>query len=139
MSWECPLCKKQFAKSKQSHICEQKSTDELFARSQPAVQETYDTLIQQLKKRLKFTVTTSAKSITLYAPNHKAFYVIKPGKTFLDSFFILDEKMEEFPVYKIAQPSKTRFAHFIRFYSKDDIEKTALYLIEQSYQFFTVK
>jgi hypothetical protein len=137
MSWKCPLCKKQFAKTNQSHICVQKSTQELFARSQPQVQEAYDAVLQQLKKRLKFTITTSAKSITLYTPNNKAFYVMKPGKTFLDSFFILDEKLEEFPVYKIAQPSKTRFAHFIRFYSKDDIEKTALSLIEQSYQFFT--
>lgn len=137
MSWKCPLCQKQFAKTNQSHICIQKNTKDLFTRSQPQVHETYKILVQQLKKRLRFTVTTSAKSITLYAPNHKAFYVMKPGKTFLDSFFILDEKLKEFPVYKVAQPSKTRYAHFIRFYSKDDIEQTALNLIEQAYQFFT--
>ena len=138
MSWKCPLCQKQFAKTNQSHICVQKSTNELFARSGPQVQETYETLVQQLKKRLKFTITTSSKSITLYAPNHKAFYVMKPGKSFLDSFFILNEKLEEFPVYKVAQPSKTRYAHFIRFYSKADIDKVSISLIEQSYQFFTM-
>lgn len=91
MSWVCSVCKKQFAKANQSHICIQKTTDELFVRYQPQVKESFNILITQLQKKFDFTVTTSAKSITLYTPHHKAFFVMKPGKTFLDCFFILDE------------------------------------------------
>lgn len=136
MGWVCSVCKKQFAKVKQSHICIQKTADELFARSQPQVKDSFNVLVKQLQKKIDFTVTTSGKSITLYTPLHKAFFVMKPGKTFLDCFFILGEKLEEFPVYKVLQPSKTRYAHFIRFYSKADIEKTSLALIQKAYYFF---
>jgi Domain of unknown function (DUF5655) len=134
MSWKCSVCGKEFAKNNQSHMCVQKNVEDLFLRSEAGIFEAYNSLIQKLSKRLQFTITTSSKSITLYAPNHKAFYVMKPGKTFLDSFFILDEKLEDFPVYKVAQPSKTKFAHFIRFYAASDVDKIVLSLIEQSYR-----
>ncbi len=129
MGWKCNTCGKEFAKTNQSHMCVQTDIALLFQRSEPGIFKAYETVIQKLSKQLQFTVTTSSKSVTLYTPNHKAFFVMKPGKKFLESFFILDAKLEEFPVYKVVQPSKTRYAHFIRLYAASDVDKIEFSLI----------
>lgn len=139
MSWLCILCGKEFAKTNQSHMCTKTDVVVLFQQSQPDIAKAYELLIQKLSKKLQFTITTSSKSVTLYAPNHKAFFVMKPGKKFLDCFFMLNEKLEEFPVYKVVQPSKKKYAHFIRFYTKADVDSIVLSLIQQSYEFIYEK
>lgn len=135
-SWTCPLCGKAFAKENQSHQCVRTSVEEVF-EGKAHLLPLYEHLLSRLDLPGEFTVTTSRKAVTLYAENKKAFLVIEPKKAFLDVWFLLDRKIEDFPVYKTLQPSKTRFANFMRLYEPSDADRLVLGLIRKGYDFIT--
>ena len=133
MSWICPDCNKQFAKPHQWHQCVVMKVETLFYSKRPELHDLYSRLLSKLKSLGEFSITTSLKAITLYAPNHKSFLVIEPKKQWLDVWFPLDRRIEEFPVFKILQPSKKRFAHFVRLQNPEGIEDIPMAWLKESY------
>ena len=133
MAWTCPTCNKTFAKDNQSHKCEGVSLEELFEGRAAHLPELFEALTKALEPVGEFKVTTSRKAITLYAPSHRAFLGIELKKKFLDIWFVLGNKADEFPVFKIVQPSKHRFGHYVRLNGREDLEVLPLGLIKQAY------
>lgn len=131
--WKCPKCKKEFARLNQSHKCEIVKVETLFLRREPKLFDIYQKLLKSLKINGLWIETTSSKAITLYTENRKAFLGIEPKKAHLDIWFLLDKKIEEFPIYKVLQPSKNKFGHFVRLYDKKDIDSYLINLIGESY------
>jgi hypothetical protein len=132
--WKCPVCKKEFAKKNQSHKCEVVDIKDLFRHHDPALFALYKHFLVSLRSVGKFTVTTSKKAITLYSSSRKAFLGINVRRQCLDIWFLLETKTEEFPVYKVVQPSKTKFGHFVRLYSTSDVDTLLIKWIGQSYK-----
>jgi len=131
--WKCPKCKKEFAKLNQSHKCEMVKVETLFLRRELKLFDIYQKLLKSLKTNGLWIETTSSKAITLYTENRKAFLGIEPKKAFLNIWFLLDKKIEEFPIFKVLQPSKNKFGHFVRLYDKKDIDAYLINLIGESY------
>lgn len=134
MPWTCYKCNKTFAKDNQSHICEVIEIDSLFEKKAPKVKETYEKLLSSLEGIGNFSITATRKTITLYTEGSRVFFMIQPKRQWIDIWFLLDKEMQEFPIFKVVQPSKHRFAHFIRLESVEDAEMLPLRLIQQSYQ-----
>ena len=133
MPWTCPKCGKTFAKNNQSHKCEVVKLEDLFEGRAAHLPELFEQFIVALQPVGDFKITTSRKAITLYAPSHKAFLGIELKKNFLDIWFVLGNKADEFPVFKIVQPSKHRFGHYVRLASEEDLEFLPLGLIKRAY------
>lgn len=131
--WKCPVCKKEFAKTNQSHKCEIVKVETIFLNKDVGLFNIYKDLLHKLKTKGNRKITTSRKAITIYTNSRKAFLGIEPKKTFLDIWFLLDRKVDEFPVFKILQPSKNKFGHFARLYDKKDIDEVLIKWIEESY------
>jgi len=60
------------------------------------------------------------------------FLAIKPKKDFLDIEFVLDEKIDEFPIYKTVQASKFKWAHFIRIESPEEVDEQLILWFRQA-------
>jgi hypothetical protein len=61
------------------------------------------------------------------------FLAIKPKKKFLDIEFVLDEKVEGFPIHKTVQASKFKWAHFIQLESPEEIDEQLLCWLRKAY------
>jgi hypothetical protein len=133
MSWTCPRCDKSFQKENQGHICAVVELDQLFQGKELHIRPLFEALIEKAAVLGEFRITTSPKSITLYSPADKAFWVLEPKKKLLDGFFLLDRTVNEFPIYRIAQPSRNRYAHFVRFTEAAELDRFVLGLLQEAY------
>lgn len=133
MAWTCPHCGKTFAKDKQSHICVKVDPLSIFEGKAPQLPSLYKQVLETLEEFCEFQITTSTKSITLYGKAHRSFMVMKPKKKWIDLWFSLNREVDEFPVYKIMQHSKTRFAHFVRLEDHDDLQPIIFDWIAEAY------
>ncbi|MBV6647160.1 MAG: hypothetical protein KI790_17005 [Cyclobacteriaceae bacterium] len=133
MPWTCNSCGKQFAKRNQWHKCQRISYEVLFSKSESSVLDRFEDLLQELSPKLNYELTTSVKALTLYGPIHKSFLVIYPRKKHIDIWFPLDRKVEEFPIFKIQQSSKRRYAHYVRITPDEPMNETVKSWISEAY------
>ena len=61
------------------------------------------------------------------------FLAVKPKKNFLDIEFVLDQKVEGFPIHKTVKASKFKWAHFMRLESPNEVDEQLIMWIKQSY------
>ena len=134
MAWQCPLCQKTFAKENQHHLCTTVEVATVFENKAPHLPEIFDDLLAGVSTFATASVTTSTKAITLYGPAHKSFLIIQPKRKWMDIWFPLDRKVEEFPIFRIQRPSKSRYAHYVRLESNEDIVRAVLNWIAEAYQ-----
>lgn len=73
---------------------------------------------------VKSAIIFSAKS---------TFLAVKPKKNWLDLEFILDYEADEFPVFKIIRAGKSRYVHFIRISTPENIDRQLMDWIRQAY------
>lgn len=133
--WTCPQCSKTFAKAHQSHQCINLPPEALFSGKAPELWPIFELLIEKIEAFAPHTVTGSRKSISLYASNHKVFIVLQPKKKWIDIYFWLGREETEFPIFKVVQMSKTKWSHFVRIDSPDDIDRQLLGWIAEGHQF----
>lgn len=62
------------------------------------------------------------------------FLAIKPKQTFLDIEFLLDKKVEGFPIYKSVQASKFKWAHFVRLEFPEEVDKQLIKWLQSAYE-----
>jgi len=75
----------------------------------------------------------SVKNVILFR-SKSTFLAIKPKKAFLDIEFVMDEKVEGFPIYKTVQASKYKWAHFMRLETKEEVDEQFLSWIRKAYE-----
>lgn len=129
--WTCSSCGRSFRNTNQKHHCE-RTTAAAQLKNQPAlILEVYNRILDAVKKMGPFSVSPIKDYIML---KHKStFLTIKPRKKYLDITFYLSVKSDDFPIYKSFQTSKNRVAHGARFEDPNDITRTVLQWIKQSY------
>ncbi len=132
MSWTCLECNRTFKNNNQSHSCVNKSLDLHFTNKEPQVRATYDALENKLKAMVDFQICPVVNAIMF--TTESTFLAIKPKKRWIDLEFALDFEANEFPIHKIVQISKTRFAHFIRVQEPGDIDDQLINWIKQAYE-----
>lgn len=134
MIWTCPRCGKEFAKTSQSHICENVNPEQIFTGKEEQVYVLYLILLDKVEQRLKTKVTATQKSVTLYSQNRRSFLVISPHRRFLDVWFALDKLLDEPWIMKTYQSSKTKYVHFVRITDSKQINAPLLRAIVKAYK-----
>jgi hypothetical protein len=134
MAWQCELCGKTFAKTNQGHHCVQISLETLLSRQHPAIKTLVQEILAILAHELTFIITQSEKAITLYTPAHKAFLVLSPKKKWVDAWFTLAYTRDEFPVFKIVQTARHKYAHFVRFQAAEELDHSLLKWLNEAWQ-----
>lgn len=87
--------------------------------------------MQAVKKLGPYSVSPINGYIML--KKNATFMRIRPCRTYLDIFFFLDKKLNEFPIFQSAQTSKHRFIHIARLEKPNDISGSVIRWIQQSY------
>ncbi|GMU87528.1 MAG: hypothetical protein AMXMBFR48_27690 [Ignavibacteriales bacterium] len=134
MIWTCPRCGKEFAKTSQSHICENVNPEQIFSGKEEQVYVLYLILLDKVERRLKTKVTATTKSVTLYSENRRSFLVISPRRKFLDVWFALDKLLDEAWIMKTYQSGKNKYVHYVRITDNRQINAPLLRAISKAYK-----
>jgi hypothetical protein len=96
----------------QSHSCVRIDAEEHLVDTSPGVRAIYRKLT---KRVLAFgNVHLSPARGAILVKGTGTFLALKVRKAWLDIEFLLEEPVEEYPVYKRVRASKHRIAHFVR-------------------------
>jgi hypothetical protein len=130
--WVCPTCHREFRMKNQDHSCAVFSEDHLFASRPPKIREIYNTILSLAEKAGPLRITYLDKAVIVAA--RSTFLAIKPKKDYVEVEFVLDEAVEEFPVYKTVRVSSRKVAHFIKIGDFEDADKKMQDWILLAYQ-----
>ncbi len=129
--WTCPNCNRQFSNTNQDHSCIVVDLKLHLINKQQNVIDTFNKL---KNKVLLFDDVriNSVKNVILFR-SKSTFLAIKPKKAFIDIEFVMDKKVEGFPIYKTVQASKYKWAHFMRLESTEEVDDQLLSWIRKAY------
>jgi len=133
MSWQCPECNRRFKNHNQDHSCGQYSVEEHFENKDVSVFNIFQEISRELQKNCQFDIHAVKNAILFWREVN--FIAFKPRKRWLDIEFVLQREVNEFPVNKVVQASKTQFAHFVRLQYESEIDDQLLAWLYESYQF----
>jgi hypothetical protein len=103
-----------------------------FIGKQEKVKETFDALLKVIAT-LENVSINSLKNAILFT-NKTHFLAVKPKKAWLDIEFVLDEKLEGFPIHKTVQASKKKWAHFMRLGASSEMDEQLVNWIKKAYE-----
>lgn len=129
--WTCPTCNRQFRNTNQDHSCMLIDLESHFINKQQKVIDTFERLQLEAMK-FKGVRINSVKSAILFRAK-STFLAVKPKKTHLDIEFVMEKKIEDFPIHNTMQASKFKWAHFMRIESPEEVDEQLLSWIGKAY------
>ncbi|MEZ5197014.1 MAG: DUF5655 domain-containing protein [Bacteroidales bacterium] len=129
--WTCPTCSRIFKNTNQDHSCIVTSIESHFIGKQENVKETFEKILSVVNAFEGMKINSVKNAILFTAVSH--FLAVKPKKKWLDIEFILDEKLEGFPIHKVVQATKTKWAHFVRLGAPEEIDEQLKSWLKRAY------
>lgn len=130
--WTCPRCKRIFKAKNQSHSCVIVNPEDLFLNKSAEIKEMYEILIQYCNKfgNIKIDATLTCQHLV----DAHRFLTIKPRKNGLILEFVLNRSIDIFPVIKVVEYGKLKFAHRLVLNCVDDITAEILDWIDEAHK-----
>ena len=94
--WDCPNCGRSFRNTNQDHSCLITDLESHFVNKQQQVIDTFVNIKNEVIKLEGVRINSVKNAILFQAKSN--FLAVKPKKTHLDIEFVLDERIEEFPI-----------------------------------------
>lgn len=129
--WTCPECSRTFKNTHQEHSCMLTDLESHFKNKSQQVKDIFIILKNEMLSYEGVRINTVKKAI-LFRTNYN-FLAVKPKKEFVDIELILDEEIDEFPIHKTVQTTKTKWAHFIRLGSEEEVDRQLTDWIKRAY------
>lgn len=129
--WKCPKCDRVFKTKNQSHSCVKIELDDLFLDKPLNIRQMYEKLHSECSKFSKLTTDTTRGCV--YFVDVERFLVIKPQKNGLILEFVLNGKYDVFPVIKIYDLGKGRYAHRLKLDAPDDINEQVISWVMEAF------
>ena len=130
--WTCPECHRSFKNTNQDHSCFVTDLESHFYNKDPNVKIVFEKILEEVLNYGDLSISSVKHTILFTKKSH--FLVVKPKKKWLDIEFILPVKIEEFPIHKSVQVSKTKWAHFIRLESAAEVDEDLKEWIINAYE-----
>jgi hypothetical protein len=103
-----------------------------FMNKEPNVRAVFAKLLESISDYGVFSVNPVKHAILLTAASH--FLAIKPKKHWIDIEFVLPYEENTFPIHRVVQAQKQKWAHFIRLESPEEVDKTLLGWLREAYE-----
>lgn len=131
--WTCPICHRNFKGKNQSHSCYSTSVeDHLDGRSQ-SIQDCYWAFMDLIKPIGDFVIDPVKNTILL---KHKsAFCAIKIARNWIDIHFMYHSQINSPLVRRSYKMSTYRWANYMRFHSKEELNEEVCTLIKAARDF----
>lgn len=130
--WNCPNCGRSFRNTNQDHSCLITDLESYFVNKQQNVIDTFEKIKNEVMQ-LEGVQINSVKNAILFQAKSN-FLAVKPKKAHLDIEFVLDEKVDEFPIYKTFQATKSKCAHFVRLESPEEVDEQLIQWFRIAYK-----
>jgi len=130
--WICPNCGRQFRDTNQDHSCLTTDVDSHFLKSNPLVKRTYSKMSNGVLDFEGVEVNPLKNAILFRTKS--TFLAAKPKKDYLEIEFLLGDKTEEFPIYKTFQATKSKFAHFVRLGTPEEVDAQLLDWLRKAWE-----
>lgn len=127
----CPKCKRQLKNANAWHYCKENSIDNLFAGKKQALLYVFDAVLADVVDWENVAVSATKNCIVFV--RNKTFLVVKPMTNALNIKFYLNERREEYPIFK-SEAWNNKFETHIRLHTLEDITPTVINLIRKSYE-----
>jgi len=130
--WKCPKCGRSFKNKNQAHSCIKITEKEFFVQAHPHTTELYSHL-KKILIQLQVQFQIEAVKNCIYFVNRFRFLAIKFHRTSIDIEFVLERKLNIFPVFKTVRHSKDLWWHIIRIEKEEELtEEIKDWLVEAS-------
>ena len=130
--WTCPDCGRTFRNTNQDHSCVVIDLELHFVNKDQNVKDTFEK-IKDIAMSLGNVKINSVKNAILFQAKSQ-FLAFKPKKNILDTEFVLDEPVEGFPIHKTVQATKTKWAHFVRLESPEEVDEQLISWIKRAHR-----
>ena len=130
--WNCPNCGRSFRNTNQDHSCMITDLESHFVNKQQNVIDTFEKIKNEVMQLEGIQINSVKNAILFQAKSN--FLAVKPKKTHLDIEFVLDEKVDEFPIYKTFQATKSKCAHFVRLESPEEADEQLILWLRKAYK-----
>jgi hypothetical protein len=119
MTWICSTCGRQFRNTNQDHSCLITDLESHFVNKQQNVIDTFEKIKNEVMQ-LEGVQINSVKNAILFQTKSIEF--------------VLDEKVDEFPIYKTFQATKSKYAHFVRLESPEEVDEQLILWLRKAYK-----
>ncbi len=130
--WTCALCNRSFRNQNQSHSCTNDGFEGVFGKNTPEIIEICSTFIQLAHENELIRISPLRNSILFAAKNN--FCAIKPRKNHVDIEFLLDDEINEFPIYKTQKLHGNKYAHYVKVAALQEIDARLIEWFTISYK-----
>lgn len=130
--WTCPTCHRTFKNTNQDHSCQVTDLESHFLQAEPDVKAAFEKIYHEVSAFGEFKVNSVKHAILFTAESH--FLAFKPKRKWLDIEFVLPFPVEGFPIHKTVQAAKSKWAHFIRLESPEEVDPVLIDWLRQAYQ-----
>ncbi len=130
--WTCPKCGRKFRNTNQDHSCMITDLRSHFAGKDQNVINTFEELLDRVMTFSSVRINPLKNAILFSVNSH--FLAVKPKKSRLDIEFLLDGKIEGFPIHKSVQATKTKWAHFMQLDSPDEVDDQLMQWLRRAHQ-----
>ena len=131
--WTCPKCNRNFKSKNQSHMCSNKTIDEVFAGKPERLMFAFDEILVNVIDWEPCSVGVATHSIVF--TKEKAWLIVKPMTKELDIKFYTTSKLEHTLLKKTLQYRNTWINH-IRINDPGEVNDEFLKLVRQGYDAF---
>ena len=128
--WQCPTCKRRFAKQNQWHSCKPVSIDAHFKAKPAEVRSLFDALYAKLRSIAPLRMDAVKSSINLVSKHH--FGGIRVQKDGLRLGFILGRPVEHHRI-RTQQITPTIWAHHVKITRQEDLDTELLAWLKEAH------
>ncbi len=129
--WQCPACKRKFAKRGQWHSCRTASVDSHFKGKPPSIEALFQELRAALSRFGPLRVDAVQSSINFAATSHLGG--VRVQKDGLRVGFVLSRPLESGRVIHSLRLGPTTHAHAVKLTSRDELDGELLGWLKEAY------
>jgi hypothetical protein len=134
--WTCPNCGRNFKNTNQDHSCIVTDLESHFLNKETNVQTVFAKLLEEVSNFGEFTINPVKSAILLTAESH--FLAIKPKKRWIDIEFVLPYKQNSFPIHKVVQAQKKKWAHFVRLETPEEVDNELIGWLQEAFKISSI-
>jgi len=133
--WTCPKCQRPFQTNNQSHMCNDKTIDDVFAGKADNVVLAFDDVLLATAEWEPNVITAAAKAVVF--TNKRAWLIVRPLSKVLDVSFYTADAIVHPRVRRSAPMGKSgkKFRHTVRLNGPDELGPEVVDLLQQGFAF----
>jgi hypothetical protein len=130
--WQCPKCKRRFARRRQAHSCQVVPLARHLDAAPPAVRRIYERIIRALRAEGPLQIAPTKTSINLLSGT--SLGGISLHKTHVNLGFVLTRRLEHPRVAWVLRLSPRSYAHRVRVGAEAEVDAQLLGWLREAYQ-----